>query len=130
MQRQAHGITLLELLIVIVIIGILASIAYPHYLDRIRQARRVDGQAALLEAQARMERCFTQNSTYTDCPDALGLPLESSEGYYRITANVPTPTSFSLTATPQGDQTNDAPCAGDNNMTVNQINQRLPLGCW
>ena len=51
--RRRHGmrgVTLIELMVVIVILGILIAIAYPGYQSQIQKTRRADGQAALLNA--------------------------------------------------------------------------------
>lgn len=45
------GFTLIELMIVVAVIGILASIAYPSYEDYIRRARRVDAQGIMMDIQ-------------------------------------------------------------------------------
>ena len=46
-RKAHHGFTLIELLIVVVIVGVLASIAYPAFQDSIRKARRADASAGL-----------------------------------------------------------------------------------
>ena len=63
--RARHaGFTLAELLVTMVIMLILAAIAYPAYTSFMTQARRVEGQAALLDAMQQQERYYTQHQTY------------------------------------------------------------------
>ncbi|MFD2436141.1 type IV pilin protein [Modicisalibacter luteus] len=80
----------------------MASIAYPLYSGYVEQARRTDGQAGLMEAAQQLERCYTVNSSYSDC----NFRSSSPDGYYAITG-VLTASTFTLTATPQGDQAGD-----------------------
>lgn len=105
--------TLIELMVVVVIIGILAAIAYPSYQEQVRKTRRADGKATLMEVAQQLERCYTRFASYNaagcDVVGDLAADIDSPEGYYVITG-APNPGSFILTAAPQGDQTNDAKC--------------------
>ena len=62
---QLRGFTLIEVMIVVVIISILAAIAYPAYQSQLQQSRRIDAQTALLELAQYMERYYTTNGSYT-----------------------------------------------------------------
>ena len=61
---QHRGFTLIELMITVVIISIIAAIAYPSYIDSVRKARRADAQAHMLELASFMERFYTENNRY------------------------------------------------------------------
>ena len=69
MQR---GITLLELMIVLVVLSILATIALPSYEESVRRARRTEAREALSDFAARQEQFFLDNISYTSSPAALG----------------------------------------------------------
>ena len=58
------GFTLIEVMIVVAIIAILASIAIPSYRDYVLRGQLVDATNALSSFQARMERHFQDNRTY------------------------------------------------------------------
>ncbi|WP_040239234.1 type IV pilin protein [Chromohalobacter japonicus] len=76
-MRRAHGFSLIELMIVLVIIGILAAIAIPSYTDYVRKANRADAQATLTQWAYRMERQYTQDNLY----DTDGAKQEKSDAY-------------------------------------------------
>ncbi|MEX2496951.1 MAG: type IV pilin protein [Woeseia sp.] len=103
------GITLIELLIVVVIVGILASIAYPSFQEQVRKTRRADGKAMLMQTAQQLERCYTRFASYDDAGCGVALPLDSEEGWYEVTGAVNAST-FTLNASPQDDQVKDAKC--------------------
>ncbi|MEQ8659696.1 MAG: type IV pilin protein [Gammaproteobacteria bacterium] len=109
-RRGMRGITLIELMIVLVIVGILAAIGFPAYVKYTDRARRADGKALLTDAAARMERFYYDRNQYTTDLAALGYgatPVYSAEQRYVLSvAAGPTgsiQTSYTLTATPNAD---------------------------
>jgi len=70
-----RGVTLLELMIVVVIIGIMATIAYPNYRQFVARAKRNEAKAALLQIAQNQERFYLQNNTYTTDMTQLGFPV-------------------------------------------------------
>ncbi|MDX9995378.1 MAG: type IV pilin protein [Rhodocyclaceae bacterium] len=64
MKRKQKGFTLIELMIVVAIVGILASIALPAYNDYITRARITEGVAALSDMRVKLEQYFQDNRTY------------------------------------------------------------------
>ncbi len=68
-MRKPHsqGFTLLELIIVIIIVGVLASLALPKYYTLVERARAVEGLRDVQEYRLAMERCYLSARTYTNC---------------------------------------------------------------
>jgi type IV pilus assembly protein PilE len=63
-HRCLHGFTLIEVMVVLVIVSILAGIAYPSYRDSIRKGKRTEGRAALMELMQQQERYYSQHNSY------------------------------------------------------------------
>jgi len=115
---KSKGFTLMELMIAVAVVGILAAIAYPSYVEQLRKTRRSDAKAALLNGAQVLERCYTEYNTYNNiaCPAVkntdntkLDPAFTTTEGgYYTLSAASLTATGFSLQATPAGGvQAND-----------------------
>ncbi|MEH6576690.1 MAG: type IV pilin protein [Amphritea sp.] len=64
MTTNARGFTLIELMIAVAIVGILAAIAYPSYLEHINTTWRSTAKACLVEMSQTMERRFAANMAY------------------------------------------------------------------
>lgn len=58
------GFSLIELMIVVAIVAILVSVAYPAYTSSILKGKRAEGRAALAELMQQQERYLTQNNCY------------------------------------------------------------------
>ena len=98
-KTQNKGFTLIELMIVVAIIGILASIAYPSYQEYVLRAKRGDGKAAILSAQLAQEKYRANNITYLAVAST-----SSSDGYYNYAVTIGAAslasTNYIITATP------------------------------
>jgi type IV pilus assembly protein PilA len=63
--QDEKGFTLIELLVVILIIGILAAIALPAFLNQREKAQDTEAKSAARTAQTAMETYYTDNQAYT-----------------------------------------------------------------
>jgi type IV pilus assembly protein PilE len=114
---KRNGFTLVELMIAVLIVGILAAIAIPSYANYVKRANRSDATRSLSATAQALERCYSQNFTYSNtapfvCAANAGA-VPSSQGYYTVTINVTAgpPESYLLTAVPVlSPQTEDAAC--------------------
>lgn len=139
-RNHVTGVTLLELMVVVVVVGILAAIGVPSYRNYAMRAQRTEAKTALLLLAANQERFYLQNNTYTNNLVALGFTTGMSEnGVYTLAIGAANTTVFSATATPTpgggtngADQSTDADCAS---FTINSAGVRSaapdPSGkCW
>lgn len=105
MRKYMRGVTLTELMIVVVVIGILTSIAYPSYRNYVAKAKRNEAKSALLQIATLQERFYLQNNTYTTDMTNLGFAgatnqLTDSESYI-VTVTTATANNFTAVATYQ-----------------------------
>lgn len=105
LRKQMQGITLIELMIVVVIISILAMVSYPNYQEFTARAKRNEARAALLRLATNQERFYLNNNTFTNNMIALGFavtPIALTEsGYYAVRVTAADATNFTATATYQ-----------------------------
>jgi type IV pilus assembly protein PilE len=104
-MNKQHGITLVELMIVVVIVGIITAIAVPSYSNHVRKSRRNMAAGCLQENAQYLERWYTSNMTYVGA-GATACEAEL-EPFYTVTLNVTGPRDFTVQAAPQGAQAKD-----------------------
>ena len=80
-HKRITGFTLVELMIVVAIVGILAAIAYPSYIESVRKGKRTEGRAALTSLLQQQERFFTQNNRYVDFDTAAAATAANMKDY-------------------------------------------------
>lgn len=127
--RKNAGFNLIELMIVVSIIGIIAAIAYPSYLEQVRETRRANAQADMLELASYLERFYGENFTYQGAGginQPFGQSPRTGQAYYNLNLINLTNTGFDVQAVPQGSQ------AADNcgTMVLDETGAGTPAGCW
>ena len=141
-KRYGAGLTLVELMIVVAVMAILATIAYPLYTAQAQKSRRADARTILLQIAQAEERYFSVNGNYAVSLQSLsidsglvggcsGSSCNTERGYYTVTLSQPGgATTFQVAAAPVagGPQATDA-CT---QLTVNQLGVRSGsgTGCW
>jgi type IV pilus assembly protein PilE len=94
--KKHSGFSLLELLVVLVIVGILASVAYPSYVDSVRKANRSEAIAELQNILAAQERYFLRNKTYAKDLTLLGYPAGGTLDNYTLAGEDCDPVDLTL----------------------------------
>jgi type IV pilus assembly protein PilE len=63
-KKHTHGFTMVELMVVLIIVTILAAIAFPSYQESILKTKRAEGRAALMRTMQQQERYYSLHSSY------------------------------------------------------------------
>ncbi len=135
--RRMQGFTLMELMIVVAVVGILASVAYPAYQESGRRAKRSEARAHLLDAAARLERFYSDNNQYTADMSAAGANIATAteNGHYTILVDsvAGTNQTFRISATPSAFA--DPKCdvlrlLQDGTQEVTGASSATPEDCW
>lgn len=109
-MKKNEGFTLIELMIVVAIVAILASIAVPAYTDYVTRSKLTEAISILSDARVKMEQWYQDNRSYvgglpTAAAGGCGLALTNLAGvgekYFTYTC-IATPTTFTITATGAG----------------------------
>jgi type IV pilus assembly protein PilE len=144
-RARMRGITLIELLTVIVVLSLLMSIAVPTYRRYLIRAQRSEAKIALLQLQTAQEKYYAQYNRYTDdvttastaTSPGLGLPGVTETGKYDIAVTnlAEGGQAYTATASPHsgGGQTDDKDCGS---FTIDERGTRGNSGtspvqvCW
>lgn len=119
MRNKQRGVTLMELLIVIIIVGILAAVAIPSYRQYVIRSQRADAKDFLLAAATAQEKFYLQCNTYAtgvgaalDCAGpTMQFPAMSKNGWYQLAITAANAAAFTIQATAvAGPQLQDTPC--------------------
>ena len=97
-HSRPRGVTLIEVMVTVAIIGILAAIAIPNYRDYVLRGQLVDAQNALSTLRANMERYFQDNRDYRSIGSTFTSPCAASSTVGSFTISCPTLTATTFVA--------------------------------
>ncbi len=132
-KERQKGVTLIEMMIAVAIIGVLTAIAYPSYQSHILESHRTTAKADLMMWQLAFEEKRTQNQSYVSSAEktigALCLSCTNDDTRYTFKASGATETQYTLLATaiPQSSQMNDKDCTI---LKLEYTGKITPSECW
>ena len=106
-MKRAKGFTLIELMIVVLIIAVLAGIAFGAYNNQVRKSRRAEAKQVIADLALREEKYRSNNPTYGTIVQ-LGGAATSTYYTFTYTAAADTAIGYVLAAAPAGDQIKDS----------------------
>ena len=139
-QRCVHeftihnGFSLIELMIVLVIVAILASIGSAYYGNYVISANRTEARSALTITAGRLEKCKALYGSYNNANCSVTLPFNTETSLYTVAGATLTNTTFTLQATPVAGkaQAKDSECT---QLTISHTSATSATGsnpdaCW
>ena len=99
---EQHGFSLIELLVVMLVIGILAAIALPGFLDQQKKGDDGDAKSNARNLVSLVDACYTSKNDYRQCSDDvalggnIGIPYGTNPGEAEV-ANT-TEDTYTVTA--------------------------------
>lgn len=117
-SQQRHGFSLIELMVVLVVTGILAAVAYPAFTSHLQRSRRADATAVLTAVVQAQERYRANRNTFGSTLEAIGVTASGITNHYTVAiSGVGEPASLVsgyevvATASPSSPQAGDLKCA-------------------
>ncbi|WP_299074125.1 type IV pilin protein [uncultured Paraglaciecola sp.] len=117
------GVTLIELMVVVIIIGVLASVIFPTFKQQILASRRGDGITQLLRLKIQQEAFRLENDSFATTAQ-LGLPTSE---YYTFSVSNVSATTYTIHAQAIASQTSDIGCV---HLQIDQSLNKTPSTCF
>lgn len=123
---KQRGFTLIEVMIVVAIIGIVASIALPAYTDYVKQGKAAEATATLADLRVKMEQYYQDNRTYVggSCAPASGAV------YFGYACTAQTATTYRIAATGVGNMSNFSFTVDQDNAKTSTYDGVAGATCW
>ncbi|MCM8825077.1 MAG: prepilin-type N-terminal cleavage/methylation domain-containing protein, partial [Candidatus Omnitrophica bacterium] len=99
---RKKGFTLVELMVVVIIVGILASVAVPIYRANIKKAMASEGAALLGSVLTAQRIYYAENNTYTTTKANLGVDTIGNKYFTDYTVNSADANGFTASTTGTG----------------------------
>jgi type IV pilus assembly protein PilA len=131
--QDEKGFTLIELLVVILIIGILAAIALPAFLNQREKAQDSEAKSGARTVQTAMETYYTDNQDYSGATVASLTTIEPAIGQFasRLSLTpVPGTNTYSIVVTSRGAGAHKFTIARDATGVVSRTCSNNCTGSW
>lgn len=128
-HRLHRGLTLIELMVVIAIIGVIAGIAYPQYTNYVKKGHRAAAQSEMMMVANAQQQYLMANRSYAASEAALNTSFTSavtSNYGCAITNPAGAAVSFLITCTPSA----GGAMSGDVTLTLSSDGTRTPASSW
>jgi prepilin-type N-terminal cleavage/methylation domain-containing protein len=99
-NREEQGFTLIELLVVIIIIGILAAIALPSFLNQANKAKQSEAKTYVGSTNRGQQAYFLENNAFAPTFTDLGIGVVTGTDNYTYTIPAPNSDQATVKATP------------------------------
>lgn len=100
-HNRQKGFTLIELMIVVVIIGILAALAIPRFMEATKKAKQSEARTVLKQILT-LERSYRQETgAYDTDLDAIGFMIPATNAKYVYAISAGAGVDFTATAVPK-----------------------------
>lgn len=128
---KQKGVTLIEMLIAVAVIGVLTAIAYPSYQDHVLKGHRTQAMGDMIKIQLALEESYTQDSAYdfTIVSGGSCSFCDTDKDRYEFTIT-PQTIGYIITATAQTKQENDTDCLDKKRLMLNSNSKGSPERCW
>ncbi|WP_028114150.1 type IV pilin protein [Ferrimonas kyonanensis] len=130
-MRLLRGVTLIELMLVVAIVGLLMAMALPSYQIQLAAGYRAEALSELTRMANLQEQYYMDNHTYVADMTRLGAsddPMVTLSGRFSVDAVEASANGFTLQATALGGQAlADSECA---ELKLSDAGERTPEGCW
>jgi type IV pilus assembly protein PilE len=130
MHIKNQGMTMIEILIALVVIGIIVAVGYPSFRAASYKSKRSDAINTLINLQAAEEKYRASNTSYGTATQVWGSTNTTPQGYYTVTISNVGATTYTITATATGTQANDTDCMSITLTKSGTSVSQTPATCW
>lgn len=129
-RTNINGFTLIELMIAVAIVGILAAVALPNYVEYVRRGKIQEATSTLADARVKLEQFYMDNRDYSGGSGGWACGSTAPTGKYFTYTCTGASTTYTVTATGVGDMAGFV-------YTIDQANTRTSTitgwgsgSCW